>query len=75
LSPLEVVFLDPVVVNTVDKPFLQSPDPDGTRGERITASSRLNIKHTAKPHRFTGSVKSDLARCTKAESTAKPFDR
>ena len=59
---------DPVVANTVDKPFLNPQTLMERVGKRITASSRLNIKHTGKPHRFTGKVKSDLGRCVRLRS-------
>ena len=32
-------------------------------GQEITASSRINIKHTGAPHCFSGSMKSDEGTC------------
>ena len=54
---------DPVVANTVEVPFLNPQTLMGRVGQEITASSRINIKHTRAPHRFTGRVKSGEDSC------------
>jgi hypothetical protein len=59
---------DPAVANAAEFDFLNPQTLMERVGKRLTASSRLNIKHTAKPHRFTGSVKSDLGRCVRLRS-------
>lgn len=51
------------MANTVEVPFLNPQTLMGRVGREITASSRINIKHTRAPHRFTGRVKSDEGSC------------
>jgi hypothetical protein len=59
---------DPAVANTAEFDFLNPQTLMERVGKQITAESRINIKHTFRPHRFKGSLKSDLGRCERLRS-------
>ena len=54
---------DPVVANTVEKPFLNPQTLMERVGQQITASSQIGLRHSGSPHRFTGKVRSDEDAC------------
>ena len=54
---------DPAVANTVELPYLNPQTLMERVGQQITASSKLNIRHSKSPHRFSGIVRSDEGAC------------
>jgi len=57
---------DPVVDNAVEFDHLNPQTAMQRLGREVTASSQINIKHTGKPHRFAGRVRSDEVSCVGA---------
>jgi len=54
---------DPAVANTVQLDFLNPQTLMERVGRQVTASSRISIKHSVRPHRFNGRVRSGEEAC------------